>query len=36
MLFDRVIEGGFAEVRLSKRAPNLNLRDVRDVIRDYD
>ncbi len=36
MLFDRVIEGGFAEVRLGKRAPNLDLRYVRDVIRDYD
>ena len=36
MLFDRVIEGGFAEVRLGKRAPNLDFRYVRDVTRDYD
>ena len=36
MLFDRVIEGGFAEVRLGERAPNLDLRYVRDVLRDYD
>ena len=36
MLFDRVIEGGFAEIRLGERAPNLDLRYVRDVIRDYD
>src|SRR5436190_15288949 len=35
MLFDWVIEGGFAEVRLGERAPNLDLRYVRDVIRDY-
>ena len=25
MLFDRVIEGGFAEIRLGKRTPNLEL-----------
>jgi hypothetical protein len=36
MLFDRVIEGGFAEVRLGKRAPNLHLGYVGDVIRDDD
>src|SRR6059058_5262342 len=36
MLFDRVIEGGFAEVRLGKRAPNLDLRYVRDVLREHD
>ena len=36
MLFDRVIEGGFAKVRLGKRAPNLHLGDVGDVLRDND
>ena len=36
MLFDRMFEGGFSEVRLGKRAPDLHLGDVRDVIRDYD
>ena len=36
MLFDRVIEGGFAEVCLGKRAPNLYLGYVGDVLRDDD
>src|SRR5438067_5144301 len=36
MLFDRAIEGGFAEVRLGERAPNLDLRYVGDVISDYE
>ena len=32
MLLNRVIEGGFAEVCLGKRAPDLNFRDVRHVL----
>jgi len=36
MLFDRVFEGGFAEVRLGKGAPDLHFRDVRDVLGDDD
>ncbi len=36
MLFDRVLEGGFAEICLSKRAPHLHFGDVFDVIRDDD
>jgi hypothetical protein len=31
-----MVEGGFAEVRLGKSAPDLHLGNVRDVFRDYD
>src|SRR5437016_14590464 len=36
MLFNRVFEGSFTEVRLSKGAPHLHLGDVRHVLRDDD
>ena len=36
MLLNRVVERGFAEVRLGKRTPHLHLRDLRDVLRHDD
>src|SRR5436190_10499716 len=36
VLFDRVLEGGFAEICLSKRAPDLNLGDVGHVFGHRD
>src|SRR6266481_3081858 len=36
MSFNRVFEGSFAEIRLSKGTPHLHFGDVRDVLRDDD